>query len=156
MKISMEVGVIAPTRCHKMINGAKVFFVWTILGDWNRRFFSDKVSVPRPASQPVGLGAFGEPPGGRDVQRMDAALARRRRDAGADAVPGSPGRQYQKNQYNNRPAIRRSHTPWASGPANFFLEYCEPNGFLGKSPLENPNLGILNSPGHWPTACEIF
>ena len=59
---------------------------------------------------------------GRGVQRRvhgaGAALARRWRDAGADAVLGSPGKQYQKNQYNNRPAIRRSHTPWASGPAN--------------------------------------
>ena len=37
----------------------------------------------------------------------------------ADAVLGSPGRQYQKNQYNNRPELIRSHTPWARGPSNF-------------------------------------
>ena len=46
---------------------------------------------------------FAEPKGGsqrrprvRDVQRGRPAPARRGRDVGADAVPGSPGRQYQK------------------------------------------------------------
>ena len=51
----MEVGVIAPLRCHEMIFHLNLRFFprksWVIgIED----FFSDKVSVPRPASRPAG------------------------------------------------------------------------------------------------------
>ena len=55
MKLSMEVGVIAPMRCHEMINGVKLRLFpqnYEVIGI--EEFFSDKVSVPRPASWPAG------------------------------------------------------------------------------------------------------
>ena len=35
--------------------------------------------------------------------------------------PGPRGQSHQKNQYNKRPALRRSHTPWARVPRTLLL-----------------------------------
>ena len=53
----------------------------------------------------------------RDVQQTNATQARRgrRRD------PWLPGWPISKDNLTNRPALRRSDTPWASGPANLIL-----------------------------------
>ena len=54
MKISMEVGVKTPQDPKKWSMVPHLLFFSKILGFRNRRFFSDKVSVPRPASRPAG------------------------------------------------------------------------------------------------------
>ena len=42
-------------------------------------------------------------------------------DAGAGEIQGPPDQPISKDNSTNRPALTRSHTPWASGPANLNL-----------------------------------
>ena len=78
---------------------------------------SEKGGSQGPRRRKVEYG--GSATGARRERGGSAAGARRERDGSADGVPCSPGRQYQKNQYNKRPALTRSNTLWARGPANY-------------------------------------